>query len=138
MKTQPLAGSLLQLNVSAVQLLDTQRLQWVSGFGVPGSSKWGAATCAASAACLVAAILAECFRLRLPQAYGEQKTRLMQAMLLLLMVISAADMTILVPVIYDLSVQLHYGATVSGVLLGAYLASQPLGTILGGCAASPS
>ena len=43
---------------------------------------------------------------------------------------------ILVPVIYDISVKLHYGAAMSGLVLAARLALQPLGLLLGGLVTS--
>ena len=62
----------------------------------------------------------------------------MQSTVLLMVALSAIDMTILVPIVFDLSVQMHADATISGLLLGAHLASQPLGGLLGRFATSQS
>ena len=133
------AWSLLQVDVSDVfRLSGTARQELPSNLHISQSFSPGSALCITSALCLVAAFVAEFCKLRCSLAHGGRKAVVMQGLMLLVLIISAVDMTILVPVIFDLSVQMNYGATMSGMVLGAHLASQPLGTVLGRLATSQS
>ena len=54
-----------------------------------------------------------------------------QFLVLLQQLLQSLDMTMLIPVIYDISAELHYGAAMSGLVLAARYALQPLALFVG-------